>query len=68
MISIFGYSCITPFQMSGQGQERSNKPQIKEAVEALFGVSVKAVNTTITKGKIKRVRNTMARRKDMKKA
>ena len=24
------------------------KPQIKEAVEALFGVKVKAVNTTIT--------------------
>lgn len=24
----------------------SNKPQIKEAVEALFGVKVKAVNTT----------------------
>ena len=34
----------------------SNKPQIKEAVEALFGVKVKAVNTTITKGKAKRFR------------
>ena len=32
----------------------SNKPQIKEAVEALFGVKVKAVNTTITKGKRKK--------------
>ena len=32
----------------------STKPQIKEAVEALFGVKVKAVNTTITKGKTKR--------------
>ena len=31
----------------------SNKPQIKEAVEALFGVKVKAVNTSITKGKKK---------------
>mgnify|MGYP003633406146 CR=1 FL=1 len=29
----------------------STKPQIKSAVEALFGVKVKAVNTTITKGK-----------------
>ena len=27
----------------------SNKPQIQQAVEALFGVKVKAVNTTITK-------------------
>ena len=31
----------------------SNKPMIKEAVEALFGVKVKAVNTSITKGKVK---------------
>ena len=46
----------------------SNKPQIKEAVEALFGVKVKAVNTTITKGKIKRFRGMMGRRKDVKKA
>ena len=30
----------------------ANKPQIKEAVESLFGVKVKAVNTTITKGNI----------------
>ena len=27
----------------------SNKPQIKEAVEALFGVKVKAVNTSINR-------------------
>ena len=33
----------------------SNKPGIKEAVENLFGVKVKAVNTTITKGKAKAV-------------
>ena len=46
----------------------SNKPQIKEAVEALFGVKVKAVNTSITKGKKKRVRGVIGRRKDVKKA
>ena len=46
----------------------SNKPQIKEAVEALFGVKVKAVNTTITKGKTKRFRGMMGRRKDVKKS
>ncbi|SHI04081.1 50S ribosomal protein L23 [Marivita hallyeonensis] len=46
----------------------ANKPQIKDAVEALFGVKVKAVNTTITKGKSKRFRGTMGRRKDVKKA
>jgi large subunit ribosomal protein L23 len=46
----------------------ANKPQIKDAVEALFGVKVKAVNTTITKGKTKRFKGTMGRRKDVKKA
>ena len=46
----------------------SNKPQIKEAVEALFGVKVKAVNTTITKGKVKRFRGAPGKRKDVKKA
>ncbi|MFO6465450.1 50S ribosomal protein L23 [uncultured Jannaschia sp.] len=46
----------------------ANKPQIKSAVEELFGVKVKAVNTTITKGKVKRFRGQMGRRKDVKKA
>ena len=46
----------------------ANKPAIKEAVESLFGVKVKAVNTTITKGKTKRFRGQMGKRKDVKKA
>ena len=46
----------------------SNKPQIKEAVESLFGVKVKAVNTSITKGKTKRFRGSPGKRKDVKKA
>jgi large subunit ribosomal protein L23 len=46
----------------------ANKPQIKSAVEELFGVKVKAVNTTVTKGKTKRFRGMMGRRKDVKKA
>ena len=44
------------------------KPQIKQAVEELFGVKVKAVNTTITKGKNKRFRGRPGTRKDVKKA
>ena len=46
----------------------ANKPQIKQAVEELFGVKVKAVNTTITKGKTKRFRGQLGKRKDVKKA
>ena len=46
----------------------ANKPLIKEAVETLFNVKVKAVNTTITKGKVKRFRGKPGRRNDVKKA
>ena len=46
----------------------SNKLQIKQAVEALFGVKVKAINTVITKGKVKRFRGIKGTRKDVKKA
>jgi large subunit ribosomal protein L23 len=46
----------------------SNKPMIKEAVEALFGVKVKAVNTSITKGKVKRFRGRIGTRRNVKKA
>ena len=46
----------------------ANKPQIREAVETLFNVKVKAVNTTITKGKVKRFRGMLGKRKDVKKA
>ena len=46
----------------------ASKPEIKTAVEELFGVKVKAVNTTITKGKVKRFRGRLGQRKAVKKA
>lgn len=46
----------------------ATKPQIKQAVEVLFGVKVKGVNTLIQKGKNKRFRGIMGRRSDFKKA
>ncbi|MBD9526412.1 MULTISPECIES: 50S ribosomal protein L23 [Paracoccus] len=46
----------------------ANKPSIKQAVEALFNVKVKAVNTTITKGKTKRFKGRPGVRSDVKKA
>ncbi len=46
----------------------ATKPQIKEAVEAIFGVKVKAVNTTITKGKAKKFKGRPGERSDKKKA
>jgi large subunit ribosomal protein L23 len=46
----------------------ATKPQIKAAVEALFGVTVLAVNTIVVKGKTKRFKNFPGRRSDWKKA
>ena len=46
----------------------ASKPEIKQAVEALFDVKVKAVNTLVQKGKNKRFKGIMGRRSDFKKA
>jgi len=46
----------------------STKPEIKAAVETLFGVSVKGVNTLVAKGKTKRFRGRPGVRSDVKKA
>jgi large subunit ribosomal protein L23 len=46
----------------------ATKPEIKAAVEGLFNVQVKAVNTLIAKGKTKRFRGIVGRRSDTKKA
>ena len=46
----------------------ATKPQIKKAVEALFSVKVKSVNTNIRKGKTKRFRGIKGKRIDVKKA
>lgn len=51
-----------------QVAKSASKPEIKSAVEALFGVKVKAVNTTITKGKTKRFKGIKGVRSDVKKA
>jgi len=47
---------------------KASKPEIKAAVEALFGVKVKAVNTLLRKGKVKRFKGTIGRQQDVKKA
>ncbi|MFQ5984223.1 MAG: 50S ribosomal protein L23 [Alphaproteobacteria bacterium] len=46
----------------------ATKPQIKETVEKLFGVKVKAVNTLRVRGKVKRFRGRLGKRVDYKKA
>ena len=46
----------------------ATKPQIKEAVEKLFDVKVKAVNTMIRKGKVKIFKGMKGTQSDVKKA
>jgi large subunit ribosomal protein L23 len=46
----------------------ATKPQIKAAIEGLFGVKVLGVNTLIQKGKAKRFRGRPGVRSDVKKA
>jgi large subunit ribosomal protein L23 len=46
----------------------ASKPEIKAAVEALFGVTVKSVNTLVSKGKTKRWKGKPYTRSDVKKA
>jgi large subunit ribosomal protein L23 len=47
---------------------KATKPQVKEAVEKLFDVKVKAVNTLVRKGKTKRFRGIAGKQSDFKKA
>mgnify|MGYP006313366675 FL=1 len=46
----------------------ATKPMIKKAVEGLFGVKVKAVNTLVRKGKQRRFKGQLALLSDVKKA
>ncbi len=46
----------------------ATKPQIKEAVEKLFDVKVKSVNTLVRKGKIKAFKGRIGELSDVKRA
>jgi large subunit ribosomal protein L23 len=46
----------------------ATKPQIKEAVEKLFDVKVRSVNTLVRKGKVRNFRGTRGELSDVKKA
>ncbi len=46
----------------------ATKPQIKEAVEKLFDVKVKSVNTNIRKGKVKAFKGTVGQQSPTKRA
>jgi large subunit ribosomal protein L23 len=49
-------------------RKEATKPDIKQAIEQLFSVKVKAVNTILRKGKTKTFRGIRGRQNDVKKA
>ena len=55
-------------QVTFQVPLTATKTEVKAAVEALFGVKVKAVNTVRISGKTKRFRGEIGKRSDVKKA
>jgi large subunit ribosomal protein L23 len=55
-------------QITFQVPVDASKPEIKAAIERLFEVKVKAVNTVLQKGKTKRFRGRIGKRADYKKA
>jgi large subunit ribosomal protein L23 len=46
----------------------ATKPQIKEAVEKLFDVKVRSVNTHLRKGKVKAFKGTVGEQSETKRA
>jgi len=55
-------------QVTFKVRDNATKPQIKAAVESVFGVKVKAVNTLNVVGKAKRFRGKLGQRSGYKKA
>jgi large subunit ribosomal protein L23 len=55
-------------QVTFQVPLTATKPQIRQAVEVIFGVKVTGVNTSVAKGKTKVFRGNKGFRSDLKKA
>ncbi|SDJ78525.1 large subunit ribosomal protein L23 [Actinopolyspora mzabensis] len=68
VISEKSYALISENQYTFLVRPTSNKTEIKIAVEKIFGVQVKSVNTINRQGKRKRTRTGFGKRKDTKRA
>ena len=68
VVSEKSYVLATADKYTFRVHKDAHKTQIKQAVEALFGVKVKAVNTVVTAGKRKRFRGRAGVRNEVKKA
>ena len=68
IVSEKSYNLIDQGKYTFEVDPRSNKTEIKQAIEQIFDVKVSAVNTINRKGKTRRTRNGLGKRKDTKRA
>jgi large subunit ribosomal protein L23 len=68
VVSEKSYSLLDEGKYTFLVDPRANKTEIKIAVEDVFGVKVKSVNTINRKGKARRTRFGLGKRKDTKRA
>ena len=68
IVSEKSYNLIDMGKYTFEVDPRSNKTEIKQAVEVIFNVKVASVNTLNRIGKTKRTRFGMGKRKDTKRA
>ena len=68
VVSEKSYTCIDRGQYTFIVAPRSNTTEIKQAVEAIFGVKVESVNTQNRRGKTRRTRTGIGKSKDTKRA
>jgi large subunit ribosomal protein L23 len=68
VVSEKSYSLMDLGKYTFEVDPRSNKTEIKIAVEQVFGVKVASVNTINRQGKTRRTRFGLGKRKDVKRA
>jgi large subunit ribosomal protein L23 len=68
VVSEKSYSLLDEGKYTFLVDPRANKTEIKIAVEKVFGVQVKSVNTINRKGKVRKTRFGLGKRKDTKRA
>ena len=68
IVSEKSYSLIDQGKYTFEVDPRSNKTEIKQAIETIFNVKVASVNTLNRQGKTRRTRFGLGKRKDTKRA
>jgi len=68
VVSEKSYGLMDQGKYTFEVDPRSNKTEIKIAVEKIFGVKVTSVNTINRKGKTRKTRFGLGKRKDVKRA